>query len=98
MYDTQRTATFLTSLTTILYTPRYYILQLLLSNRNLKGNSGTAIMLLFYIPQKYFLIEFECSIQDLLLRSSKLDGTNVAIDSHAPNFGKFFVINFRKLK
>jgi hypothetical protein len=67
MYDTQRAATFLTCLISTLYTPSYYILQLLLSDRNLKGNSGTATMLLFFIPQNYFVIEVEYSFQDLLL-------------------------------
>jgi hypothetical protein len=97
MYDKQRTATFVTCLTTILYTPSYSILQLLLSNGNLKGNSGNAIMLLFCIPQKYLLIEVEYSIMiyySTPVWSSKLDGTNVAIVSHFPTFVKLFVINF----
>jgi hypothetical protein len=67
MYDIQRTATFLTCLTTKRHTLGYYILHLLISNRNVRDNSGTAIIMLFYIPHKYFLIKVEYCFQDLLL-------------------------------
>jgi hypothetical protein len=66
MYDTQRTATFMVCLTTKFHTASYYILHLLISNRNVKDISGTAIILLFYIPHIYFFIDVEYCFQDVL--------------------------------